>query len=187
MRQGKKRSALSKKQRGRITGLPDTSQVPPATERLAEPAMSAPPPKGWNHFPGPSVGFEVHPVILMKTTTNPTHEEIARQAQRLWQERGCPEDKNEEIWLEAEDQLTNHPFDGESPSPATSAERIKAETAAESMVEYQITPAVTQQEAIKAALQKKDTREAKPPRQAARKAKPSGPGTPERPERDHAA
>jgi hypothetical protein len=123
----------------------------------------------------------------MKTTTTPTHEEIARQAQRLWQERGCPEDKNEEIWLEAEDQLTNHPFEGDRPASGISAERIKAETAAESMVEYQITPAVPQQDAIKAALQKKATRDTKAPRQPARKAKPAEPGSPVRPDRDHAA
>ena len=33
------------------------------------------------------------------------HEEIARRARRLWEERGQPVDSDEAIWLEAESQL----------------------------------------------------------------------------------
>jgi hypothetical protein len=95
---------------------------------------------------------------------HPTQEEIARQAQRLWLERGCPEGHHEEIWLEAEDQLTNSPFGEEQKQPATSAERIKSETAAESMAEFHISPPVSQQEAIKAALQKKPEVRTRQPR-----------------------
>ena len=98
----------------------------------------------------------------MNHPTQPTQEDIARQAQRLWLERGCPEGQHEEIWLEAEDQLTNSPFGEGQKSAPVPTERIKAEAAAESMAEYHITPAVPQQEAIKAALQKPEVRTRKP-------------------------
>jgi len=77
--------------------------------------------------------------------TTLTHDEIARHARELWQDRGCPVDRDVEIWLEAERQLRGG---GE----AAFAERAAAETAAESVVEYQITPAAPEQEAIQAAL-----------------------------------
>lgn len=108
----------------------------------------------------------------MKTTIHPTHEEIARRAKHLWQDRGCPQGQDDEIWLQAENQLTNQPFDEPGPSSGVSVERVKAETAAESMVEYQITPAVSQDEAIRAALQKKDARAANPPAEPAAKKTP---------------
>jgi hypothetical protein len=104
----------------------------------------------------------------MNHPTQPTQEDIARQAQRLWQERGCPEGQHEEIWLEAEDQLTNSPFgEGKKDSPVLTG-RIKDETAAESMAEYHITPAVPQQEAINAAMQKPEVRTRKPRQSNAR-------------------
>ena len=36
----------------------------------------------------------------------PTHGEIARQAENLWRDRGCPAGNDTEIWLEAERQLS---------------------------------------------------------------------------------
>jgi hypothetical protein len=39
------------------------------------------------------------------TTAHPTHEQIARRAEELWQNYGAPADRDEEIWLEAEHQL----------------------------------------------------------------------------------
>lgn len=84
--------------------------------------------------------------------TTLTHDEIARHARELWQDRGCPVDRDEEIWLEAERQLR----DG---GQAAFAKRAAAETAAESVVEYQITPAVPEQDAIQAALLKPAARE----------------------------
>lgn len=46
------------------------------------------------------------------TTTNsapgfnaPTHEQISQRAEELWKKQGCPTDRDEEIWLEAERQL----------------------------------------------------------------------------------
>ena len=85
----------------------------------------------------------------MKTNT-PTHEEIARQAREIWLARGGPSGRDAEIWLEAERELTK---------PASSeTTRLRGEMASESEVEYQITPAVSDDEAIKAALQKREAR-----------------------------
>ena len=41
----------------------------------------------------------------MATTQVVTHEAIARRAQELWIEQGCPENCDETIWLEAEAEL----------------------------------------------------------------------------------
>ena len=57
---------------------------------------------------------------IITPMNNPTHDAIARQAQRLWHELGCPEGHHEEIWLEAEDQLTNSPFGEEQKKPEAS-------------------------------------------------------------------
>ncbi|HWA10078.1 MAG TPA: DUF2934 domain-containing protein [Opitutaceae bacterium] len=77
----------------------------------------------------------------------PTHEQIARRAQQIWLDRGSPWGRDDEIWLEAERQLA----DGDKGNPV-SAERIEAETAAESMAEYHITPPVPPAQAVKAAI-----------------------------------
>jgi Protein of unknown function (DUF2934) len=82
-----------------------------------------------------------HPIM-----NTPTHDEIAMQARSLWRHRGCPAGCDTEIWLEAELQI-----DGDR-NTKTFTELAKAETAAESMVEYHLSPAVSEQEAIKAAL-----------------------------------
>lgn len=98
----------------------------------------------------------------MKT---PTHDEITSRAQSLWRERGCPAGCDTEIWLEAERQLNRGlaPTHGEKTESFT--ERAKAETAAESVVEYQISPAGSDEDAIRAAMQRQDPRapKAKPP------------------------
>lgn len=39
----------------------------------------------------------------------PTHEQVAALAHELWQERGCPEGSDVDIWLEAERQLNGAP------------------------------------------------------------------------------
>jgi hypothetical protein len=36
----------------------------------------------------------------------PSHKDIAAQAARIWREKGCPKGRDDEIWLEAERQLT---------------------------------------------------------------------------------
>jgi len=82
----------------------------------------------------------------------PTQQEISQRAESLWRERGCPAGSDLEIWLEAERQTIG------SRSADTFVDRTNAETAAESVVEYQITPAGTEQQAIQAAMQKQEAR-----------------------------
>ncbi len=96
----------------------------------------------------------------------PTHDEIARQAQELWQDRGCPAGRDVEIWLEAERQLH------EGRKPETFTERAMAETASESVVEYHLSPAATEQEAIKAAMLKDASRAPLMPHHPGPKTKP---------------
>jgi hypothetical protein len=108
----------------------------------------------------------------------PTHDHIANQAYQLWQERGSPVGHDVAIWLEAERQLSgNSPRAGDR-LPPTAAERAPAEMAAESVVEYQISPAVPEQVAIQAALQKQDARAPQVPHHTAPKGKPAETGKP---------
>jgi hypothetical protein len=44
----------------------------------------------------------------------PTHREISNQAEELWRQKGCPENCDEEIWLEAERFLRNRPASAEA-------------------------------------------------------------------------
>jgi hypothetical protein len=97
-----------------------------------------------------------------------THDLIAQRAHQLWREQGEPFGHDDEIWIEAERQLHAEqsatrppmPIRGADDADATSesagarglAERVKAETAAESVVENNISPAISEQAAIKAAL-----------------------------------
>lgn len=108
----------------------------------------------------------------------PTQEDIAQQAHQLWRERGHPVNQDTEIWLEAERQLSgNSPRAGHR-SFATPVERAPAELAAESVVEHHITPAVPEQEAIQAALQKTDARAPQVPHHTGPKGKPPETGKP---------
>jgi hypothetical protein len=126
---------------------------------------------------------------------SPTHEEITRRAQEIWQKSGSPGGRDTEIWLEAERELTgasDHSADSESESekyesPRTTSEskgavkladRIKSETAAETTVEHHISPAIPDEEAIKAALQKKEARAPKTPTKIAPKSQPAETGKP---------
>lgn len=68
------------------------------------------------------------------------------------------------------------PSAGAKTSPQT--ERLRGEMASESEVEYQITPAPSDDEAIKAALQKKEARAPKVPHENAPHAKPVESGKP---------
>lgn len=109
----------------------------------------------------------------MPTTLNPiTHDDIAQEAQLLWRERGCPEGRDTEIWLEAERRMCS----GRKADSFTA--RAKAETAAESVVEYHLSPAVSEQEAIQAALQKQEARAPQVPHHVGPKAKPPETGKP---------
>lgn len=101
----------------------------------------------------------------------PTHDDIARRAHQLWQDRGCPHDRDVQLWLEAERQLSNG-------GHAAFIERAQSETAAESVVEYQISPALPEREAILAALQKQEARAPQEPHQSAPHARPAETGKP---------
>ena len=111
----------------------------------------------------------------MKT---PTHDKIAERAYEIWNDRGCPEGTDMEIWLEAERQLSESPAQDPKPERQPFAERAKEETAAESVVEYQISPAIPQHEAIKAAIQKEEARAPQEPTKTAPKEKPAETGKP---------
>jgi hypothetical protein len=127
----------------------------------------------------------------MKTTL-PTHDEIAQRARQIWQEKGNPGGRDTEIWLEAERQLagesgTPFPNDSEGENGQTTSEskgasaladRVRKETAAESVVEYNISPATSEDDAVKAALQKKDARAPQVPTKSAPKSKPAETGKP---------
>jgi hypothetical protein len=102
----------------------------------------------------------------------PTHDDIAQLAHELWQDRGCPADRDLEFWLEAERLLSG----GKTAEIFT--ERARAETAAESNVEYHLSPAGTEQEAIKAAMLKQSSRAPQTPHHTGPSAKPAETGKP---------
>jgi len=104
--------------------------------------------------------------------TKPTHDEISRLAQELWRQKGSPVGADHETWLEAERQLTGRP-PGE-----TFAARAAAETAAESEVEFHLSPAQTEQQSIAAALQKDAARAPQVPHHTGPKSKPAETGKP---------
>jgi len=96
----------------------------------------------------------------MNPTSQPTHDDIARQAQRLWQQRGCPEDQHEEIWLEAEDQLTNSPFGQEQNNTNAPVAPVQADTAVIRAADRAVSP-VPPQQATKPTAQRPAVRTAK--------------------------
>ncbi len=102
----------------------------------------------------------------------PTHHEISLAAQKLWQDRGCPIGRDDEIWHEAERMLT------EDPAVDTFVARTRAETAAESEVEYHLSPAQTEQLSIQAAMQKDAARAQQVPHHTGPKSKPPETGKP---------
>ena len=99
----------------------------------------------------------------MKSANPPTHEEVAQRAREIWSARRSPHGCDAEIWQEAERQLTVGSPGSNSTERETSrtagdakgafADRVKAETAAESAVEYLISPPVSEEEAVMAAVQ----------------------------------
>jgi hypothetical protein len=102
----------------------------------------------------------------------PTHDEISSEAQKLWQQRGCPTGCDNEIWLEAERKLM------EDPAPNTFAARTSAEAASESEVENLLSPAESEQMSIKAAMQKENARAPQIPRHTGPKPKAPETGKP---------
>lgn len=57
-----------------------------------------------------------------QTPRPPSHDEIAQRARELWEQQGCPVDRDQEIWLEAERQLlaTMMPAAEPTPDPSVS-------------------------------------------------------------------
>ncbi len=103
----------------------------------------------------------------------PTYDEISLEAQKLWQNHGCPVGRDTEIWLEAELKLNEA---ASAPTPFT--ERASAEAASESEVENLLSPAESEQMSIKAAMQKKDARAPQAPRHTGPKPKTAESGKP---------
>jgi hypothetical protein len=104
--------------------------------------------------------------------TTPTHDEISLQAWQLWQNRGCPAGRATEIWLEAEQELI------EKPTGNTFAARVSPEAAAESEVEYHLSPAQTEQQSIQAAMLKESARAPQVSHHTGPKPKPTETGKP---------
>lgn len=62
----------------------------------------------------------------------PTQEEITTRARQIWQERGCPSDRDLEIWVEAERQLSQSgrvssglPVSGDTEDDVEDAEKVQ--------------------------------------------------------------
>lgn len=107
-----------------------------------------------------------------------THDEIALHARHLWQDRGCPTDQDNAIWLEAEQQLNASHHILPAPKADTVATRAQHVTPSENLSGYQLPPAATEQETILAALQKKDARTAQTPHHTGPNVRPAVTGKP---------
>lgn len=93
------------------------------------------------------------------------HDDIARQARLLWQERGCPVGCDDEIWIEAERQMSG-------------AEGAKPVTAPENFATNPVSPAMAAKEAITTALQKQEARAPQVPHHTGPRAQPAVTGKP---------
>jgi hypothetical protein len=58
------------------------------------------------------------PLSASTTAQPPTHEEISRRAQELWEKYGRPEGRDEDIWLEAERELQRNATGPSTPAVA---------------------------------------------------------------------
>jgi hypothetical protein len=92
-----------------------------------------------------------------------THEEVAQRAYQIWQDSGCPSGRDEEFWLQAEKQILDGGNEDSRPASRSMVDRLRSETAAESIAEFHISPPVSVDQAVNAALQKKPTRQSRSP------------------------
>ena len=92
---------------------------------------------------------------------SPTHEEVARHAHKLWQDRGCPEGIDLEVWFEAEHDLIE-----------------AALTATESAIEQHLAHVAEEHEAETVAIQNQEARAPQMPTHNAPKDKPLELGKP---------
>lgn len=90
----------------------------------------------------------------------PSHEEIANRAYELWIAEGSPQGRDIGIWLAAEQQLKTGPAKSEEEA---TKDRLIGEMASESAIENQLSPAPSDQEAIRAALRKNEAGTAQKP------------------------
>jgi hypothetical protein len=88
-------------------------------------------------------------------TDSPAHTAISHRAQKIWEAEGRPTGRDTQIWLTAEQQLA-------PPAPTTAA-LLKSETAAESVVEFNLPSSTPEDDAVRAALQTPESRGTKPP------------------------
>ncbi|HEY5552208.1 MAG TPA: DUF2934 domain-containing protein [Opitutaceae bacterium] len=91
----------------------------------------------------------------------PTHDEIAQQAHKLWQDRGCPDGFDTEIWLQAEHELME-----------------TAAAASEIAIEHRAAHAAAEHEAETVAIQKQEARAPQMPHHNAPRGKPAETGKP---------
>jgi len=106
-------------------------------------------------------------------TNSLTHGDIAERARQIWESEGNPTGRDTEIWLNAEQQLSARTAGTTKKTPATAvrssqssatvAERLTSETAAESVVEFSLPSPTSEDTAVQAALQTRESRGTKPP------------------------
>jgi hypothetical protein len=102
----------------------------------------------------------------------PTHDAISLHAWQLWRNRGKPAGCDRDIWLEAERELYETP----AASPVAAAALANADE--ESEDPYHLSPALTEQESILAAIQREVARDPQTPRHTGPTSKPAETGKP---------
>ena len=68
--------------------------------------------KSVNTGPAPVAMPKALPSPSRPAARTPSYTEIEARARVLWQEKGCPEGRDEEIWLQAEQDLARRPAGG---------------------------------------------------------------------------
>lgn len=100
------------------------------------------------------------------------HDTIALQAWQLWQNRGCPDGCDVAIWLEAEQSLRD------GPAAEIFSAYAYTNTTLESEGEHNLSPDLTDQQSIQAAIQRDVARAPQVPHHTGLKAKPPETGKP---------
>lgn len=117
---------------------------------------------------------------MKSNLANPSHQEITKRAQQIWQECHNPVGRDTEIWLDAERQLKSGISQSSAcpEEPSTLVEQINAMATAENAGGEIISPATSEGKAIKATLQKNEARSPKISHKTAPNFKPAEPGKP---------
>ena len=76
--------------------------------------------------------ISLRPSQESRPSRHPTREEISARARQIWQDRGCPNDRDLEIWVEAERQLSQSgrpspglPVSGDTEEDVEEAEKVQ--------------------------------------------------------------